>query len=125
MTQRLANLKPSKRAVLSALFVAFCAMGGGESAVASCGDYLHKRGSDKQSQAEMPMESHSDNRCENQRHDPLPVVPPPVPERENDQLASRQLTVVATEVGSGWDHHSDCSTAMAGFQSRVDRPPQR
>lgn len=125
MTQCFANLKPSKRAVLSALFVAFCAMSGGESAVASCGDYLHKRGSDKTSQAEMPMESHGDNRCENQRHDPLPVVPPPVPERENDQLAARERMVAATEVGSGWDRGSDRCTALAGFQSRVDRPPQR
>lgn len=116
------NQTAFKPQLMAGLLVAFCAMGAAESAVASCGDYLYKRGS-KNSDA-MPMESHSDDRCENQRHDPLPVVPPPVPERENDELGSHSLLMSAQVDDSDWGRHDGSATALAGFQSRIDRPPQ-
>jgi len=111
------------RSAVFSLIVVGIAGTSGSDAMASCGDYLYKRGPSPGHMA--PMEHHdSGSRCE-QEDGSLPLIPPPIRERsDSDELASLFLVEMSGDDDRQRRRHANLCVLPPGFRDRIDRPPQ-
>ncbi|MFK7818973.1 MAG: hypothetical protein AB8G99_09655 [Planctomycetaceae bacterium] len=101
-----------------------CAMGTGDVATASCGDYLYKPGKSKTEMA-APMEQHGEPECNQHRRVPPPLAPTTYPKRQNDHFV--QTVQVDSDSERGTWNKPGKPIAMLGMRhgERIDRPPKR